>query len=138
MPKLRAVEDVDGLLVQLATVIAGDPELVLPGWAHLALVSVVDAGTPDMTGFCYRPGQPPRSVAPSDFALFDVLEALREAMARRDGARVGAATGRAWVSCLLRIEQATGALGADFEYDDPARWAVTGANRERRAAELAP
>lgn len=124
--------DRDELLLRLAEVIAGDPELVLPGWADLALVSVIEAGTPDLTGFCYRPGQRPRPVAPSDFVLFDVLDELRAVMVRDD------ATGRAWVSCLLRLNQATGALDACFEYDDPGRWAVTPANREQRAAELAP
>lgn len=122
--------DRDELLRRLATVIAGDRELVLPGWSHLALVSVVEAGTPDLTGFCYRPGERSRSVAPSDFALFDVLEELRDATAGLDG--------RLWVTCLLRIDAATGGLEADFEYDDPARWAVTPANRDERAAQLAP
>jgi hypothetical protein len=41
-----------------------------------------------------------------------------------------------WVSCLLKIN-AAGKIGAEFEYEDLSRWAVTPANHAQRVAEFA-
>ncbi len=123
--------DRDTLVHRLAVIIAGDASLLLDGWTHLVLVSVVEAGTPDMTGFCYAEGGRATPVAPSDFEIFDVLVQLRSAMAEADGKGP-------WVAALIRVERATGRFGLEFEHEDAGRWAVTPQNVQQRAAELAP
>lgn len=123
--------DRDTLVHRLAVIIAGDVSLLLDGWTHLVLVSVVEAGTPDMTGFCYAQSGRATPVAPSDFEIFDVLVQLRRAMAEADGKGP-------WVAALIRVERATGRFGVEFEHEDAGRWAVTPQNVQQRAAELAP
>lgn len=123
--------DRDALLHQVAATLAGDPSLLLDGWTHLVVVSVIDAGTPDMTGFCFTHDGKATPVAPSDFEVFDVILQLRTAMAEADGTDP-------WVAALIRIGRATGSLRAEFEYGDAHRWAVTPQNVRQRAAEWAP
>ncbi len=122
----------DDLLRRLAAVMAGDPALLLDGWTHLALVSVFEGGGPDASGFCYLGDGRSVPVSPSDFAIFDVLEELRAAMARADE------TGRSWAAALVRVERDGGRFDVEFEYDHPERLAITPANVADRARELAP
>ena len=122
--------DRDQHLHRLAETLAADPALLLPGWTTLVVVSRIEAGTPDMTGFCYTEDGRAVPVSPQDFAVFDVLEDLREAMATADD-------GPAWLAAMVRVERATGALSAQFEYHHPDRWAVTPANVRERAREFA-
>ncbi len=128
---MDTVMDRDTLLRKLAETIAADAALLKDGWTHLVLVSVIDAGTPDMTGFCYAGGGTSTPVSPSDFAIFDVLEELRAAMAAADGKAP-------WVAAMFRVERASGKFSADFEYASPERWAVTPQNVKQRAQEFAP
>ena len=123
--------DRDALIHCLAETIAGDKGLLLDGWTHLVLVSHIDAGTPDMTGFCYTSDGRAVPVSPKDFSVFDALEQLRAAMAKTDGKQP-------WTAALFRIERATGKFAMEFEYDEPERWAVTPDNVKARAREFAP
>jgi len=123
--------DRDALIRRLAKTIAGDNALLLDGWTHLVLVSRIEADTPDMTGFCYTSDGGTVPVAPKDFAIFDVLEQLRAAMAKADGKKP-------WTAALFRIERATGKFAMEFEYNQPERWAVTPDNVKARAREFAP
>src|SRR5262245_45613558 len=102
------LEDRDELIRRFATTLAGDTSLMLEGWRQLVLVSQIDAGTPDMTGFCYLHDGHAIPVSPSDFAIFDVIERLRETMARVDGREP-------WLAALFRIDRETGELAAQFE-----------------------
>jgi hypothetical protein len=122
----------DELLRKLAETVADDDGLVLEGWRHLVLVSKMEAGTPDMTGFCYLADGRAIPVSPKEFAIFDVLEQLRDVMAAADAA------GRPWLAALFRIASETGELTAEFEYERYDRWAVTPANAAQRAREFAP
>ena len=121
----------DELMYNLAQVIASDAALVLNGWKHLVLVSVIEAGTPDMTGFAYLADGRAIPVSPTDFGIFDVLEQLRDAMAAADRREP-------WVAALFRIDRASGNLTAEFEYKRPERWMVTPENGKERAKEFAP
>ena len=123
--------DRDALIHRLAETIAGDSALLLDGWRHLVLVSHIDDDTPDMTGFCYTDGGRAVPVSPKDFAIFDVLDELRVAMAEADGRKP-------WIAALFRIDRATGKFAVEFEYDQPERWIVTPDNVKARARELAP
>jgi hypothetical protein len=125
------MEDRDELIRRFATTVAGDMSLMLEGWRQLVLVSQIEAGTPDMTGFCYLHDGRAIPVSPSDFAIFDVIERLRETMARVDGREP-------WLAALFRIDRETGELAAQFEYRQPERWLVTPANVKARAREFAP
>jgi hypothetical protein len=121
----------DELIFNLARIVAGDAALMLHDWKHLVLISQIADGTPDMTGFCYTGDGRAVPVAPSDFAIFDVIEDLRDAMAQADEKRP-------WLAALFRIARDTGKLHADFEYHHPERWLVTPSNVEERAREFAP
>jgi hypothetical protein len=115
----------------LAEVIASDAALVQNGWKHLVLVSVIEAGTPDMTGFCYFADGRAVPVSPTDFGIFDVLEQLRDAMAAADRREP-------WLAALFRVERESGNFTAEFEYKRAERWAVTPENVKERAKEFAP
>jgi len=123
--------DRDTLIHRLAETIAGDDALLLDGWTHLVLVSRIESGTPDMTGFCYTDDGRAVAVSPTDFGIFDALEQLRDAMAEADGKKP-------WIAALFRIERATGKLAVQFEYNEPERWIVTPDNVLARAREFAP
>jgi hypothetical protein len=137
----------DELIHDLADAIAGDATLLLKDWKQLVLVSQIDEGTPDLTGFCYIEDGRAILVTPFDFAIFDLIEALRDAMARADAE--GDAKGDTkenttqntkgpWRAALFRLDRETGQLTAEFEYDRPERWLVTPANVKERAREFAP
>jgi hypothetical protein len=121
----------DALFHRLAQTIAGDGELLLDGWTHLALTSRIDDGMLNMNGFCYTADGDAVPVSPRDFSIFDVLQELRDAMAQADGKAP-------WIAALFRIERKTGKLNADFEYEHIERWAITPANVMARAREFAP
>jgi hypothetical protein len=121
----------DELMERLARAVAADDALLLDGWQHLVLMSHIDAGTPDLTGFCYLGDGQAVPVAPAEFDIFDVVTALRDAMAEADH-------GPRWQAALFRITRATGTMTAEFDYDDPTRWVVTPENVAARAGELAP
>src|SRR5215510_15672070 len=106
--------DRDTLIHRLAETIADDQVLLLDGWTHLVLVSQIEADTPDLTGFCYTADGRAVSVAPKDFGIFDVLEQLRDEMAKADGKTP-------WIAALFRIERKTGKFAVQFEYDQPER-----------------
>lgn len=124
--------DRDDLIRKLAETVADDDALLLDGWKHLVLVSRMELGTPDLIGFCYLGDGRVITVAPRDFAIFDRLEQLRDAMAEADAARTP------WLAALFRIERETGRFAVDFEYERDDRWAVTPDNARDRARELAP
>jgi hypothetical protein len=123
--------DRDALIHRLAETIAGDSELLLDGWTHLVLTSRLGDGSLDMNGFCYTAEGDAVPVSPRDFAIFDVLEELRAAMAKTDGKTP-------WVAALFRIERKTGKFAMEFEYEQPERWAITPTNVKARAQEFAP
>ena len=123
--------DRDALIHELGAVVTRDAALAKAGWSHLVLVSCIEDGTPDLTGFCYLPGQKPVPVSPRDYSVFDVLQGLRDAMAEHDGKNP-------WLACLVRIDKASGKIDVDFEYADASRWSVTPSNVEQRAREFAP
>jgi hypothetical protein len=85
----------------------------------------------NMNGFCYTADGDAVPVSPRDFSIFDVLQELRDAMAKTDGKSP-------WIAALFRIERRTGKLDADFEYEQLERWAITPANVKARAREFAP
>jgi hypothetical protein len=128
--------DRDALIHRLAETIAGDSELLLDGWTHLVLVSRVGDGMLNMNGFCYTADGDATPVSPRDFSIFDVLQELREAMAKTDMAKADGKT--PWIAALFRIERETGKLNAEFEYERPERWAITPTNVKARAQEFAP
>jgi hypothetical protein len=123
--------DRDALIHRLAETISGDSELLLDGWTHLVLVSRVEDGMLNMNGFCYTADGGAVPVSPRDFSIFDVLQELRDTMAKVDRKAP-------WIAALFRIERQTGKLNADFEYEHLERWAITPANVTARAREFAP
>jgi hypothetical protein len=123
--------DRDTLIRRLAETIAADSELLLDGWTHLVLTSRIEDGMLNMNGFCYTADGDAIPVSPRNFSIFDVLQELRDAMAKADGKSP-------WIAALFRIERKTGKLDADFEYEHLERWSITPANVTARAQEFAP
>jgi len=124
--------DRDTLIHRLAETIAADSELLIDGWTHLVLTSrVEDDSMLNMNGFCYTDDGDAHPVSPRDFTIFDVLQELRDAMAKVDGKQP-------WIAALFRIERATGKFHAEYEYEHLERWAITPRNVEARAREFAP
>jgi hypothetical protein len=123
--------DRDALIHRLAEAIAGDSELLLDGWTHLVLTSRIEHGMLNMNGFCYTDDGDAVPVSPRDFSIFDLLQELREDMAKADGKAP-------WIAALFRIERQTAKLDADFEYEQLERWSITPANVTARAREFAP
>jgi len=121
----------DELFGRFVRTVASDAALMLDGWHHLVLVCHVEAGAQDLTGFSYLDDGRAVPVSPSDFTIFDVLGSLRRAMAEADGKP-------AWHAALFRVERDSGAVTAEFDYDDPTRWVVRPDNMADRAREFAP
>jgi hypothetical protein len=121
--------DRDELLHKLAEAIANDEALLPSGWRHLVLTTKVGDGTLDLAGFSYASDGRAVPVSPRDFAIFDVLEQLRDAMLEADA-------GRPWIAALFRIDQDR--IRGEFEYHNVDRWTVTPQNLATRMREFAP
>lgn len=121
----------DELLLALCKRLIGDAEVVGEGpWSKVVMVGVVDKGSARLFGFTFDAQGDWEAAAPRGGDALDLLRELRDAMAASDAAK------KPWVSCLLKIGS-SGKVGAEFEYSDAARWAVTPANHAQRVAEFA-
>lgn len=121
--------DKDALVQRLGELLLRDPEVVREGWAAVVLVVTVAPASPDVCGFCYDGEGACTTIAPSAFDTPDAIRELHVTMAAEAGASP-------WCSCLIRLARDTRRLALEFEYSDPARWAVTLANRRERAEAL--
>jgi hypothetical protein len=119
----------DEALVGLCTALVADADVASGEWSKLVLAGVVGQAHASMHGYGFDAQGEARPVAPRGGEALDLLRALRDAMAAADPARAP------WVACLLKIE-ASGKVGADFEYADPDRWTVTPASLEQRIREF--
>lgn len=121
----------DELLLAMCRRLVGDAEVVGPGeWSKVVMVGVVEKGSARLFGFTFDAQGDCEAAAPRGGDALDLLRELRNAMAAADVAK------KPWVSCLLKIS-AAGKIGAEFEYKDLSRWAVTPANHAQRVAEFA-
>lgn len=109
----------DTLIQRIGRLLAADPVLAGVAWDGYALIARYDeAGTASrrLSGFRYLDDGGFEAATPSDPALGDALDALREAT--RVAARAP------WDACVVRLRHDTGKLHAEFEYDDPGRWDI--------------
>jgi hypothetical protein len=114
----RHHDDRDALLLRVGRLIASDPVLTGAAWDGYALiVEYGEDASRRIAGFRYLDGGGFEAATPRDAALGDALDALREAT-RIEGEP-------AWGACVVQLRRDSGRLHADFEYDDPARWAIT-------------
>lgn len=120
----------DEVLAQLCSTLVADARIGATGWSKIVLAGVVGDSHERIHGYRFDAQGRAQPVAPRDTEALNLLRALRDAMAANDTARTP------WVACLLKIE-ASGNVGADFEYADAARWLVTPTNREQRVREFA-
>ncbi|PAT31612.1 hypothetical protein CLI92_10195 [Vandammella animalimorsus] len=100
-----------------------------PQWSKLILIGEYD-GCGGMGGFAFDAQGKAHAVAPRGGHTLELLEQLAQAMAQ------DSPTGSPWLACLLRLGS-DGRFGAQFEYEDSQRWAITPANRAQRVAEFA-
>ena len=80
--------DRDALIHRLAETIAGDSGCCSMA-GRISSDQPLGDGSLDMNGFCYTAEGDAVPVSPRDFAIFDVLEELRAAMAKTDGKTLG-------------------------------------------------
>lgn len=99
------------------------------GWQKIILVGQRGEGFASMAGYSFDATGRHKAISPRGETI-RLMRGLAQTMAEES------ATGRPWVSCLLRIRR-DGDVGAEFEYADPTRWAVTPKNLEQRIAEFA-
>jgi hypothetical protein len=122
-PPETLIHEIGGMLVR-------DEAYLEQPWDAIALVARVDPGAVRMHGFAYLDTGEALPEVPSGMSVSDRFRALRDAMQARDG--------RAWRAALVQIRREGARITVDFEYDDPARWAVTPLNLDARREELRP
>ena len=98
-------------------------------WKKIILIGQRGEGFASMAGYSYDATGHHKAISPRGETI-RLMKDLAQAMAE------DSPTGRPWVSCLLRIGR-DGDVGAEFEYTDSTRWAVTPKNLEQRIAEFA-
>ena len=125
----EALLNKDELLVALCQHMLREFELIT-GWRKLIAVGRVGAGHTGLSGYSFDLTGNWEAGSPDGFDSLRALKQLSQSMAAESP------TGRPWVSCLLRIGS-NGEVGADFEYADADRWAITPGNHEQRIAEFA-
>ncbi|MDO5624485.1 MAG: hypothetical protein Q4G71_07335 [Pseudomonadota bacterium] len=119
----------DETLIELCNSLLKEIELA-PHWVKLIAVGKVKPeGGASMFAYSFDAAGKGQASAP-DSATLDLLEKLCQQMT------TASPTGRPWLAGLLRISSA-GEVGADFEYADANRWAVTPRNLDQRVAEFA-
>src|SRR5688500_12162073 len=109
----------DALIQRIGQLLVADPVLAVSAWDGYALIVRYDeVGTASrrLSGFRYLADGGFEAATPSDPALGDALDALREAT------RVAAQA--PWDACVIRLRRDTGKLHAEFEYDNPGRWDI--------------
>ena len=109
----------DALIQRIGQLLFADPALAAAAWNGYALIARYDeAGTASrrLSGFRYLADGGFEAATPSDPALGDALDALREAT------RVAAQA--PWDACVIRLRRETGKLLVEFEYDNPGRWDI--------------
>lgn len=115
-------------LGELARQVVFDDEFADARWTGIALVIRMEP-EPSLFGVRYT-GDEWRDAAPADGPTLKKARSLADAM-KGDGDET-------WKSCLIQIAQPGPTLKADFDYENPERWALTPANRAHRVEELRP
>ena len=109
----------DALIQRIGRLLVADPVLAAAVWDGYALIArydEADTASRRVSGFRYLADGGFQAATPSDPALGDALDALREAT------RVAAQA--SWNACVIRLRRDTGKLHVEFEYDNPGRWDI--------------
>ncbi len=125
---MKDQERASALITEIAQAVVNDDDFRTLDWESLSLVSIVDSGMADMSGYAYDANGEPTACSPNDFAILDLMTELAEAMQEPDG--------KTWKTALLQIERATGRIHMTYEYNDRQRWKVTPANYKTKPQEL--
>ncbi len=121
----------DELLFDVCKALLSDEEVVGTGlWSKIVMGGCIEAGSASLSGFCFDAHGDWEAAAPRNRQALPLLRALNDAMAGESPDQ------KRWVACRIVIG-ANGKLAADFDYDDPARWAITASTHEKVLAEFA-
>lgn len=107
----------DALIHRIGGLVVNDAAVSALDWDGYALIALFEHGALRLSGFAYLHGGDYVAATPEDPQIPRAIDALRQAM-RRAGAPE-------WGACVIRIVRATRRIAVEFEYDDPARWAIT-------------
>ncbi len=102
----------------------------IEGWSKLMMIGKASDSSASLGGYSFDATGQWQAVSPRGGKTLELLRQLNATMA------ADSPTQRPWVACLLRIGR-NGEVGADFEYEDANRWAVTPRTLNQRIQELA-
>jgi hypothetical protein len=121
----------DELLFDLCKTLLADDEVVgQSDWSKVVIGGSVEGGSASLSGFCFDVKGDWEAAAPRNRQALTLLRQLREAMSDMSPDH------KPWVACRIVIG-ANGKFAADFDYKDPARWAIGPATHAERLAEFA-
>ncbi len=120
----------DDLILEIGRMLVQDPHIASRPWSHLVIVAQMFNDSTKVSGFAYQGSGKALPTGPKNFNVLTKFEDLREAMKEpsRDP----------WRACLLRIDQSSGNVSVDFEYDQPEKWLITPASVKHMAEQLRP
>ena len=120
----------DDLVLEIGRMLVQDPHISSRPWSHLVIVAQMFDDSTKVNGFAYQDNGKALPTGPKNFDVLTRFEDLREAM--KEPSR------NSWRACLIRIDQPSGNLTADFEYDQPDKWLITPATVRQMAEQLRP
>jgi len=120
----------DDLLQDIGTLLIQDKQISSHPWEHLVIVAQVKDRSAQVDGFAYPDSGEAIPTGPRNFDIIDKFEALCKVMQEPGKSP--------WKACLLRIENESGHISIDFEYDHPEKWLITPATVKQMAETLRP
>jgi hypothetical protein len=121
----------DELVQEIGTMLIQDSNISSWRWQHLVIVAQLMELSTKVNGFAYEtttgdavPTSPSNPKIPAKF------KELRDAM--RDPGK------EPWRACLVRIDNSSGNMSIDFEYDRPEKWLINPATLREMAESLRP
>jgi len=118
------------LVHEIGSLLVNDPAYRDSDWDGIAVVTIVEGGTVQVSGYTYRNGDKPKPSLPRSYDLDDRFEELCNAMQTPDGGK--------WKTALVKIRRDTGKITIDYDYDNPLRWKVTPLNLTTLPEEMRP
>ena len=115
-------------LIRLALV--QDEDINSTQWTDLVIVAQFMPASIKVNGFAYSSAGKPTPTSPSGVEITKKFQALRQAMIEPGK--------EPWKACLVRIEQPSGKMSIDFEYDQPEKWLIVPSTVRKMGESLKP
>jgi hypothetical protein len=116
--------------MRIDTSLISDRRFAGEDWSSIAIVSIVQPGVGQLSGYMFMPDGKSKPAAPRNGELHVMFEDLQSVM-MVDGKRP-------WKSALFQIKRDGLKFSVDFEYYDPLRWKASPENIELVIEALRP